>query len=138
MAYSGFLLKIGNYEFPQEYIKPETFSAYANMQDLDPWTDANGLLHREPVDLKALKVEFENIAMLTNKEVAEIMANIRANYTVPKGRQALITAYIQEYDDYVSQTGYMADFTPTIKGIYDGVIHYNPIRLAFIGGVYGG
>lgn len=138
MAYSGFLLKIGNYEFPQEYIKPETFSAYVNMQDLDPWTDANGLLHREPVDLKAFKVEFETVAMLTNKEVAEIMDNIRANYTVPKGRQALITAYIQEYDDYVSQTGYMADFTPTIKGIYDGVIHYNPIRLAFIGGVYSG
>lgn len=138
MAYSGFLLKIGNYEFPQEYIKPETFSAYVNMQDLDPWTDANGYVHREPVDLKAFKVEFETVAMLTNKEVAKIMANIRANYTVPKGRQALITAYIQEYDDYVSQTGYMADFTPTIKGIYDGVIHYNPIRLAFIGGVYGG
>ena len=49
MAYSGFLLKIGNYTFPQKYIKAESYSAYVNMQDLDPWTDANGYLHREAV-----------------------------------------------------------------------------------------
>ena len=41
----------------------------------------------------------------------------------------------EEYDDYVTQMGYMADFAPQIYGTYGGVIHYNPIRLAFIGGV---
>lgn len=138
MAYSGFLLKIGNYEFPQKYIKAESYSAYVNMQDLDPWTDANGYLHREAIELKALKVEFETPTMLTNANLAEIMNNIRANYTVPKARQALITAYIPEYDGYVTQTGYMADFTPTVYGTYGGIIRYNPIRFAFIGGIYNG
>lgn len=138
MAYSGFLLKIGDYTFPHKYIRAETYSAYVNMQDIDDYTDANGFLHREAVDLKAQKIEFETPALLTNVQLTEIMANIRSNFTIPKARQCIITAYIPEYDDYVTQTGYMADFTPQIFGVFNGVIKYNPIRLAFIGGVYDG
>lgn len=137
MSYQGFLLKLGNYTFPQNYIKPESYSAYVNMQDVDAWTDAEGYLHRDAVNLKALKVEFETKAMLTNKEFATIMSNIQKNYTVAKARQLQITAYIPETDSYVTQTGYMADFQPQMYGTYGGVIHYNPIRLAFIGGVKG-
>lgn len=139
MAYSGWLVKIGNYIIPADkYIKASSYSVYVNMQDIDDYTDANGYLHREAVDLKALKVEFETPAMLTNKEFADLMSNIRANYTIPKARQCMITAYIPEYDEYVTQTGYLADFTPQIYGTYGGIIHYNSVRLAFIGGVYDG
>lgn len=138
MAYSGWLLKIGNYKIPQKYISAETYSVYVNMQDLDPYTDANGYLHREAVELKALKVEFETPAMLTNKEFASLMGNIQSNYISKKERKCSLTAYIPEYDSYVTQTGYMADFQPQIYGTYGGVIHYNPIRLAFVGGVYNG
>lgn len=135
MAYSNFLLKIGSYEFPQRYMKADSYSAYVNMQDVDPYTDADGYLHREAVDLKALKVEFETPAMITNVELANIIGKIKDNYLEQKSRKVLITAYIPEYDDYVTQTGYLADFTPQIYGTYGGVIHYNPIRFAFIGGV---
>ena len=139
MAYSGFLIKIGDYTIPaNKFIKAESYSPYVNMQDLDDWTDANGYLHREAVELKALKVEFETPAMLTNTEFSELMTKIRANFTNVKGRECMITAYIPEYDDYVTQMGYMADFQPQIYGTYGGVIRYNPIRLAFIGGVYNG
>ena len=139
MAYSGFLIKIGNYAIPaNKFIKAESYSPYVNMQDIDDWTDANGYLHREAVELKALKVEFETPAMLTNTELSELMNNIKANFTNAKGRECMITAYIPEYDDYVTQLGYMADFQPPPYGTYGGVIHYNPIRLAFIGGVYNG
>lgn len=137
MAYSGFLLKVGNYTIPtNKFIQAESYSAYVNMQDLDPWTDANGYVHREAVDLKALKVEFETPAMLTDRELTELLQNIQANYTIPKARQCIVTAYIPEYDDYVTQTAYLSDFTPQMYGTYGGVIHYNPIRLSFIGGVY--
>lgn len=135
MAYSGWLLKIGNYEVPMKYMKAESYSPYVNMQDIDPWTDANGYLHRNAVDLKALKVEFETPAMLTNTQFAEFMSNIRGQFTDAKSRRCIITAYIPEYDDYVTQTGYMADFQPTIYGTYGGVIHYNSIKFSFIGGV---
>lgn len=139
MAYQGYLLKIGNYTIPaNKFIKADSYSAYVNMQDVEPWTDANGYVHRQAVDLKALKVEFETPAMLTNVELSEFLTNIRNNFTIEKARQCEITAYIPEYDNYVTQTGYLADFTPQIYGTYGGTVKYNPIRFAFIGGVYNG
>ena len=135
MAYSGFLLKIGKYEFPESMIALDSYSAYVNMQDVDPWTDENGELHRNPIELKALKVEFETKNMLTDKQFADIMQNLRSNFVSENGRGCYITAYIPEYDDYVTQYGYMADFQPQIYSTGGGVVRYNSIRLAFIGGV---
>lgn len=140
MAYNGYLLRLtgpASYVFPHKYIKAESYSAYVNMQDVDDYTDANGYLHREPVDLKAFKCEFETVPMLTNKELTEIMNGIESTYTLARGRQMSIEAYVPETDSYVTQNGYLADFTPQIYGIFNGVIYYNPIRLAFIGGVSG-
>jgi hypothetical protein len=99
MAYAGYLIRVGNYTIPQDkYIKAESYSAYVNMQDYEDWTDANGYLHRTPVDLKALKVEFETPAMLTNTEVSELFRKIRENYkdSGEKGRMCEVTAYIPE------------------------------------------
>ena len=135
MAYSGFLLKIGDWEFPESLMAANSYSPYVNMQDVDPWTDENGELHRNPIELKALKVEFETKNMLTSTQFAEIMQNIRANYVSEKGRSCFITAYIPEYDDYVTQYGYLADFQPQIYTTGGGVVKYNSIRFAFIGGV---
>lgn len=139
MAYSGWLLKVGNYTVPMKFMKPETYSAYVNMQDLDDYTDANGYLHRNAVELKAIKAEFETVAMLTNKEFDEdLVANIRSQFVNTTEKGCYITAYIPEYGDYIMQYGYMADFQPTIYGTYDGVIHYNSVKFSFIGGVYNG
>ncbi len=136
MAYLGFLVKVGDYKIPaNKFIKAESYSVYVNMQDVDPWTDAEGYLHREPVELKALKVEFETPAMLTNIEFSEFMNNIRNNYKNPTARGCEITAYIPEYDDYVTQYGYLADFTPQMYSATPTEIRYNPVRFAFIGGV---
>ena len=136
MAYLGFLVKVGDYKIPaNKFIKAESYSAYVNMQDVEPWTDAEGYLHREPVELKALKVEFETPAMLTNIEFSEFMSNIRNNCKNPIARGCEITAYIPEYDDYVTQYGYLADFTPQMYSATKNEIKYNPVRFAFVGGV---
>lgn len=139
MSYSGFLIKVGNYTIPtNKFIKAESYSVYANMQDLNPYTDANGYLHREAVELKAIKVEFETPAMLTNQDFSELMYNIRQNYIIEREKSLYVTAYIPEYDSYVTQRGYLADFTPQIYGIFNGVIKYNPIKFSIVGGVYDG
>lgn len=135
MAYSGYLLKIGNYTVPHKFIRADTYSPYDNMQDIDDYTDANGELHRNAVDLKAIKVEFETPAMLTNKDLTEFLNNIKANFIDAKSRSVMITAYIPFEDDYVTQKGYMVDITPRMYGIFNDVIKYNPIRFAFVGGV---
>ena len=138
MAYSGWLVKVGNYTIPaNKYIKAESYSAYANMQDIDPWTDANGFVHREAVDLKAIKVEFETPAMLTNKQFEDdLIANIRKQFVKEVGKECYITAYIPELNKYVTQYGYMADFTPQMYQVIGNTIKYDSVRIAFIGGVY--
>lgn len=135
MAYAGYLLKIGNFTIPTSIIKADSYYAYVNMQDYEPWTDAKGYLHRDVVDLKALKVEFETKAMLTNTEFASLMSSIKAQFTKATARECNITAYIPELDDYVTQKGYMADFKPQMYFAGQNKIQYDPVRFAFIGGV---
>lgn len=149
MSYDGWLIKVAKsptdigYKIPMKYIRAESYSAYVNMQDVDTWTDANGYQHRDAVELKAAKVEFETPAMMTNVTFGDLMKNIAAQYNVPKARQFYMQAYIPEYDGYSGwQMGYLADFQPQMyhaenelkKG--EKIVRYNPIRLAFIGGVY--
>lgn len=135
MAYAGYLIKIGNFTIPTSIIKADSYYAYVNMQDYEPWTDAKGYLHRDVVDLKALKVEFETKAMLTNTEFASLMSSIKAQFTKATARECNITAYIPELDDYVTQKGYMADFKPQMYFADANKIQYDPVRFAFIGGV---
>lgn len=135
MAYAGYLAKIGTYTIPLSLIKADSYYAYDNMQDYEPWTDAKGYLHRDAVDLKALKVEFETKAMLTNTQFTNFVNSIKSQFTNAKGRECEITAYIPLLDDYVTQRGYMADIKPQIYLADSNIIYYDPCRFAFIGGV---
>lgn len=135
MAYYGYLLKLGDYIIPKGIIRADTYSAYINMQDIDPWTDADGYVHRNAVELKALKVEFETVPMMTNKTFTDFMSNIQSNFISDIDKSLYITAYIPELDDYVTQKGYMVDITPKIYGVFDDVVKYDSIRFAFVGGV---
>ena len=90
MAYSGFLLKIGDYTIDaKRFIKADSYSAYANMQDIDDYTDANGYEHRNAVELKAIKVEFETPAMLTNAEFTELMNGIEVSLQMQQAGLAI-------------------------------------------------
>ena len=137
MAYAGYLIKIGDYTIPLSLIKADSYYAYVNMQDYEPWTDEKGYLHRDAVALKALKVEFETKAMLNHTQFATLMSNIAGQYISGKerGRECNITAYIPELDDYVTQRGYMADFKPQMYLASATEIRYDACRLSFIGGV---
>ena len=138
MAYAGYLLKIGSYIIPKKFFKPQSYSPYVNMQDVEDYADANGYLHRNPVELKASKVEFETPAMLTQTDLNELLGNIRENIIGEAGRELYFTAYIPEYDDYVTQKGYLADFKPQMYYADDTTIKYNSIKFSVIGGVYDG
>ena len=83
VAYQGYLIKFGDYTIPtNKFIRANSYSPYVNMQDVDPYTDSEGYVHRNPVELKALKVEFETPAMLTNISFSELMNNIRNNFQI--------------------------------------------------------
>ena len=133
MSYTGYLVKVGDYEIPADkFIKTQSYKATLSVQDLDSFRDANGKLHRTALQHRVNKIEFETPAMLTNTQMAELFKNIANNYTVPAERKFIGTFYVPEIDDYVSQDMYMSDPSFTIYGIFDGVIKYNPVRIAFI------
>lgn len=136
MAFAGYLLKVGDYEIDGTYyINWAKYNVTRNIQDLDSYRDANGVLHRNALDHVPLKVEFETRENLTNTDVANFFGAIRANYTLASERKAMVTAYVPELDDYVTQEMYMADPQFKIKRIEDSTntIKYESIRVAFIG-----
>lgn len=135
MAYRGWLIKVGNYTIPaNKYIRAGSFVCAPHVQDLDSYRDANGKLHRDALEHIPVKVEFETPAMLTDLEYdADFMANIRRNYINKTEKKAIVTVYVPEYNDYVTQEMYMPDIEPTMYGNYGGRIHYNATRIAFIG-----
>ncbi len=130
--YSGFLLKIGNEIFNMKYIKEKTYKGYVSVQDLDSYRDANGLLHREALSHVPIKCEFETIP-LNNEQYEQIMDMIRRNYINELERKVTITAFILEYNGYVTQDAYMAEPQPQIQTIKDNKIQYAPLRISFIG-----
>jgi len=133
MAYSGFLIKIGNYEFPRKYIQAQSYVVGRYGQDLDSTRDADGNLQRNALDNFLPKVEFTTVPMLTNTEFASIMAKISENYVNATEKKALATIYIPETDSYMTQYVYVPDIEPAMYYADDNIIKYNPIRFAFIG-----
>jgi len=135
MGFSGYLLKVGNYEIDgYKYINYADYNVTWNSQDLDSYRDANGVLHRNALSHRVAKVEFELREGLTNDEVATFMGNISSNYTNATERKASVTVFVPELNDYVTQDMYMSDPQFKIRRIdRNNIIRYEKTRIAFIG-----
>lgn len=134
MAFSGFLLRVGNYEITgAKYINYAQYKVTKNVQDVDSYRDANGVLHRNALQHAPIKVELQTKPNLTNVDIEDFFGNIRANFTVPAERKALVTAYVPELNDYITQDMYMPDIQFPIRKISGDTIFYETIRFAFIG-----
>lgn len=134
MAFGGYLLKVGNYEIDgTNYIQEKSYKATRNIQDLESYRDANGVLHRNALEHVPLKIEINTRENLTNEELGTFLGNIRSQFTITAERKCVVTAFIPELNDYVTQEMYMPDPDITIKIIKDGVVKYDSVRLAWIG-----
>lgn len=130
--FSGFLLKIGDTEFPLKYMNTKTYTTTPLVrQDLESYRDANGYLHRDVLPHKPTKIEFTT-PPIENKDVVEINALFRENFINEAERKLNITYYNMETDQYLSCEAYMPDTSYVINNILNGVVYYDPIRLAFI------
>ena len=134
MAFGGYLLRVGNYEIDgTNYIQEKSYKATRNIQDLESYRDANGVLHRNALEHVPLKIEINTRENLTNEELGTFLGNIRSQCTIAAERKCVVTAFIPELNDYVTQEMYMPDPDITIKIIKDGVVKYDSVRLAWIG-----
>lgn len=135
MGYNGYLVKVGDYIIPYKYIKFDSYSVFMSITDLDSYRDGYGKLHRNALEHRPNKAEFETPAMLTNDDFYDLMSHIQSNYTVPSERKASVTLFIPEINDYITQDMYMPDIKPSIYRHNKALdkLQYNSIRLAFIG-----
>lgn len=135
--YNGFLVKIGNYNFPMKYIAAETYDiAPDQRQDEDPWRDGDGVLNREVLNNMPAAITFNTIAGMTNLEVSAVFGKIRENYTDEKERKALVTFYHPETDSY-SDPAYMYIPNPHFPIDYideaTDTVYYKEITIEFVG-----
>ena len=133
MAYSGFLLKIGDYTVSgKDIISTDGISITKNVQDVESYRDANGVLHREALDHAPIKVEFSTRNMLTDAQLQDFLGNVRRNYINEKERKVLATVYVPEDGAYKTCEMYIATPTPEIYGVLRGTIYYKSMRIALI------
>ena len=133
MAYGGFLLKIGDYIVSgKNIISADGISITRNVQDIDSYRDANGILHRDALEHAPIKVEFSTKNMLTDSQLQDFFRNIRNNYTNATERKVIATVYVPELGEYKSCEMYISTPTPEIWGIKNNVIYYKSMRIALI------
>lgn len=131
MGFNGTLLTVNGYAISGGYyIKYSSYNVTKNIQDLDSYRDADGVLHRNALSHAPIKVEFETRENLTNSDMATFFSNLGCNNVE---RKATVSAYVPEIDSYVTQDMYMSDPQFKIKKIKNGVIYYESVRVAFIG-----
>lgn len=133
MAYRGYLIKTGNFTFPLSLIRAETYEITKNEQDSDSYTDAAGFLHRNALEHWVVKVEFETVGMLTNVQLANLWANLQANYINSTEKCSNLEFYLPELDDYITQKAYIPTVSTPMYKATNEMIQYQQIRFAFIG-----
>lgn len=133
MAFSGYLIKIGNYDtFFNNYIVSASYKVAKKVLDVDSYRDANWVLHRNAMDHLSYTIEFE-LKPLNNTRLENVMSIIRSNFTTAKERKLNITFYVPEDDAYVTASCYMPDIEYTIDHLTAGMIFYKSVVLKFIG-----
>ena len=136
MAYAGYLIRVMGsgtpYDIPLEYISEKSYKCTHSTLDLDPYRDANGILHRNAI-LKTPKVVVNTRPHLRNTNVAEIFANLSNRYISAIEKKLLLSVYIPELDDYYVGYFYLPDLDFTIQKIEGNTIIYDALELSFIG-----
>lgn len=132
MAYSGFLIRAGEYQIPIEYISCQTYKVTRSIQDLNSYRDSNGELHREALEHTLEKVEFETVLRLYGDEMEKLIKGISDNYIIPGERKVLATVFIPELNDYVTREMYVPDIQFTIDDATSTDIWYGSSKISFI------
>lgn len=131
MAYNGFLIQVGGYQIPMSFIKVESYSVTYSTMDLDPYRDANGVLHRNALQHKAGNLKFETPFMY-QRDFAPIMAAIRSQYTNATEKRVTATFYVPELDEYITQDMYLADVPVQIVQNSPNGLIYGNVEFSFI------
>ena len=139
MAFSNYLIKIGENassltKIPLKYIQAKSYKVTPNRrQDLDPYRDANGQLHRNTLSHKPSTITFSTTPMW-NDDMAALMSLIRSSYAIAKERKVYLDYFCPDTNGY--NTGWF--YVPDIEYNIDLVdtkksrLFYYPSTIEFI------
>ena len=135
-GYAGYLIKVGTYTIPTEFMALEGYKVTPNYrQDLDPFRDNNGVLTRNVVTNMPSKIEFKTPYVYASL-METVMSNIRSQYTNAAEKKASVTFFCPDINDYKTENMYCPDFEFEIYRIepsdYNRTI-YKPFTMKFIG-----
>lgn len=134
MAFNGSLLKSGNDNFPLQYVFKESYKVVPNRrQDLDPYRDANGKLHRNTLSHTASTIEFQTKTM-NNTDFETVMSWLRSHYSNSSEKKIPLTYYCPDTDSYNTGDFYVPDIEMEINYVdtTNNKILYNPTTIEFI------
>ena len=141
MAFNGKLLELWNPstsqydELPMEYIFRESYVCAPNRrQDLDPYRDADGYLHRNTLPHTATTIQFQTKPMW-NHNMDALMSFIRNHYIVPLEKKVQLRYYSMDTDSYkAGDVFYVPDIEFTLNMVLpdEQKILYNSTTLEFI------
>ena len=135
MAYAGYLMRIGDFDITgSRVVQFSSFQVVRKVQDLDPYRDANGVLHRNTLENVPLAVQFDLMPGLTNTQLSNFLGGIQRNYLNALERKVLASVYVPELDDYVTQEMYMAEPELKIRRIdQPNTVIYEAVQIKFVG-----
>ena len=138
MAFNGLLIELktnNSYvEFPTKYVKAESYKVTpCQRMEVSANRASTGVLVRNTASHTASKIDLTTVN-LTNTEVAAIHTLLANAYTDALQRKLDLRYYDPSSDTYLTGTFYIPDIDYEISRIdrTNNVIHYNPIRIAFI------
>lgn len=126
MAFAGWLLKVDGKILPSDYIKLSSYEITPEQeQDLDPYRDVTGLLHRNVLEHEPSKIELQ-LKMLHEKQMIE------ADSILGDGKECTVEYWNPKRHGYASGTFYIPARTYSIYRIEKNDVVYNPQRVALI------
>ena len=132
MSFNGYLLKFGSDTFDLKYIFKDSYSVTPDRrQDLDPYRDANGKLHRNVVSHYATTITFQTKPMW-NSELDAMMSFIRSHFENSAEKKLDITYFNPLTNGYSRGDFYMPDIAFPIHMIDGNRILYSSVQLEFI------
>lgn len=132
MAFNGYLVKIGEYEFPMNHIIEKSYTAKVNTLEENTENDSAGYLHRGAILQRVPKVSFKTLP-ITDSELDAIRRGMRTNYTIPEERKANCSVWIPEWGEYVEQEMYVSDTDYNIDYVVGNEIYYDSIQFTLTG-----
>ena len=133
MAFDGYLLKVGDYTFPAEYIQKKGYQVKKIVNEANSYKNANGVRKRDVYSHYALNVSVTTLPGLTNTEVSTIMTGIKNNYIESNDRKVNIEAYLPEEDSYIEQEARVLDIDFPVREMTDSKIVYEALNFVFEG-----